>query len=71
MQGTTLFSGIEFCFLVHVGWSTCEERWTRWSDLWLFLALAKATMFAVLDRREENCFRLCPFCSTKQFLNKY
>ncbi len=38
----------------------------RWSDLWLFLALAMATMLAVLERRDENSFRLCPFCSTEQ-----
>ncbi len=70
MQITTLFRLLVANF-ASLGTGTCDERWTRWSDLWLFLALAKATMFAVLERREENCFKLCPFCSTKQFLNQY
>ena len=49
--------GVRFC--------TCDRRWCRASDLRLFRALANATTLAVLERRLENTFRLCPRCSTR------
>ena len=40
-----------FCLLVEI-----------WSEVWRAAYLA--TMFAVRESREENCFRACPLCST-------